>query len=122
MSRPRPARARKPAALTAPCPHSIVEQPFKIPFLAAVFRVANAENPEAGRAVVEHIGEALQRYLHVGAFRNVKLVLRFLACLGDMIGDEGVAPILEALIEKLPAYQGDGNEVCRLLNPSCDLR
>lgn len=57
------------------------------------------------------MGEALQRYLQLGDFKNVKLVLRFLACLGDMLGDEGVAPILEALIEKLPSYQGDGNEV-----------
>jgi nuclear cap-binding protein subunit 1 len=91
---------------------SVVEQPFKIPFVATVVRVANAENADAGKAVVDHMAKALQRFLHVGDFQSFKLMLRFFTCLGDMMGDDGVAPILEALIEKLPSYEEDGNEVC----------
>ena len=94
------------------CIHDlVVEQPFKIPFVATIVRVANAENAEVGKAVVDHMAEALQRYLHVGAFNNVKLVMRFMTCLGDLLGEQGVGPILDALVEKLPAYQGDGDEV-----------
>jgi len=59
---------------------------------------------------------ALQSYMDNGAFKNFKLVLRFLACLGDVMGENGVAPILEKLLEKLPSYQGDGNEVGSLFS------
>ncbi|KAA8913143.1 MIF4G like-domain-containing protein [Sphaerosporella brunnea] len=93
------------------CLHDlIVEQPFKIPFVATMVRVANAENADAGKAVVDHMAESLQRFLLVGDFQSFKLVLRFFACLGDMMGEENVGPLLEALIEKLPAYEGEGNE------------
>lgn len=79
--------------------------------MAAVVRVANAENPDAGRAVVDHMTTALQSYLQNGAFKNFKLVMRFFACLGDVMGDHGVAPVLDELIDRLPTYHSEGNEV-----------
>ena len=88
--------------------------------MAAIVRVANAENPDTGRAVVDHMMTALQSYLQNGAFKNLKLVLRFFACLGDVMGDHGVAPVLDRLIDGLPAYHNEGNEV-RLV-PSSPVR
>jgi len=92
--------------------YSVVEQPFKVPFVATIVRVANSENEMAGKAVIDNMAEALQRELCIGDFQRVKLRLRFFACLGDMCGKPGVSPILDALAEKLPSYEGDGNEVC----------
>lgn len=91
---------------------SVVEQPFKIPFVATIVRVANSESEEAGKAVVDDMAQALQKELDGGDFQRVKLRLRFFACLGDMCGRPGVGPILDALAEKLPSYEGEGNEVC----------
>jgi hypothetical protein len=95
----------------------VVEQPFKIPFVATIVRVANADNAEAGKAVIEYMSEALQRALHVGDFTNVKLLFRFMACVGDLLGEQGIVPVLEKLVEKLPTYQGDGDEVSSIAVP-----
>jgi nuclear cap-binding protein subunit 1 len=91
--------------------NSVVEQPFKIPFVATVVRVANVDKEEIGKAVVNHFTTALNKFLALGAFTQIKLVLRFFACLGDMIGESGVLPLLEQLIAKLPDYQKEGDEV-----------
>ncbi|KAI5803149.1 MIF4G like-domain-containing protein [Geopyxis carbonaria] len=93
------------------CLHDLViEQPFKIPFVATVIRVANLEKEEVAKVVVEHMGAALQKFLQLGLFTQVKLLMRFFACLGNVIGDDGVRPLLEQIIEKLPDYNKEGDE------------
>lgn len=91
--------------------NSVIEQPFKIPFVATIVRVANVANEELGKATIEHFGAELQRYWKGGAFTQFKLVLRFFACLGDMVGADGIYPMLEQLWTKLEAYNTEGNEV-----------
>ncbi|CCX07208.1 MIF4G like-domain-containing protein [Pyronema domesticum] len=93
------------------CLHDLVtEQPFKIPFVATIVRVANAENAEAGKAVLDHMVEALQSYVNQGLFQQVKLMLRFFACLGDVLGELGIAPLLDEMIVKLESYKKEGDE------------
>lgn len=91
--------------------NSVIEQPFKIPFVATIVRVANVANEELGKATIEHFGAELQRYWKGGAFTQFKLVLRFFACLGDMVGADGIYPMLEQLWTKLEVYNTEGNEV-----------
>jgi hypothetical protein len=90
---------------------SVLDQPFKVPFVAAIVLVANAENSEVGKAVVEHFSGSLQKNLDHGAFTNVKLLLRFFACLGDMLEDKGAFLVLDHLADKVEACQTTGAEV-----------
>jgi nuclear cap-binding protein subunit 1 len=92
----------------------VTEQPFKIPFVATIVRVANAENAEAGKAVLDHMVEALQSYVNQGLFQQVKLMLRFFACLGDVLGELGIASLLDEMIVKLESYKKEGDEVSGL--------
>lgn len=90
--------------------HRIVEQPFKIPFLATIILAANAEKPEVGKFAVESFGTSLQNYLELGAFTQVKLMLRLFACMGIMLEGDGIYSVLDSLRERAEA--ADGHAVC----------
>ena len=75
----------------------VVEQPFKIPFVAAVVLYAHQEKKEVAANVVTKAGEHLHEFLGNGQWREVKLMLRFLACLSRVYEEDGVLPIMDEL-------------------------
>lgn len=92
-------------------PSRIVEQPFKIPFVAAVTLVAAAILPEAGADILEDTHKSLQNYLDEGNFTSLKLAIRFLGCCQGMYTEDGVFKLLGELLSKAEALKHVGNEV-----------
>ena len=78
----------------------VVEQPFKIPFIAAIVLAVNPSKPEIAEEILAKAGTVIQEHLDVGAWREVKLVLRFLGCLQGLLEGDGVFPILEELFSR----------------------
>lgn len=77
----------------------VVEQPFKIPFVAGVVLYANADKAEIARDVIENAATQLQDFMNQGQWREFKLMLRFLACLSPLFEEDGILPILDGLFE-----------------------
>ena len=73
------------------------EQPFKIPYVAAVVLFAHAEKAEAAKDVIDKAGSQLQEHLEKGQWRGAKLVLRFLTGLSRLFEQDGIFPILDEL-------------------------
>lgn len=90
--------------------HRVVEQPFKTPFVAAVVIFINQKKPELAEQVLTKAQNFLQGYLDVGDWREVKLVLRFLACLQGTLEEEGVFPVLEELFNRAVDLQTASSE------------
>ncbi|KIV85171.1 hypothetical protein PV11_00901 [Exophiala sideris] len=88
----------------------IVEQPLKIPFVAAIVLLANIHKPELTVDVLAKIGEALQNRLDQGVWREVKLYIRFLSCLQGMFEGDGVFSILEELFSRAADLQMKSSE------------
>lgn len=89
---------------------SIVEQPFKIPFVAAIVVIVNPQKPDVAQEILARAAKAIQEYLGVGHWREVKLVLRFLACLQGLLKGDGVFPILEELFSRAVDLQTSSSE------------
>ena len=89
---------------------SVVEQPFKIPFVAAILIVINPQKPEVGQEMLTRAAKAMQEYLEAGDWREVKLVLRFLACLQGLLEEDGVFPLLEELFSRAVDLQTASSE------------
>lgn len=87
-----------------------VEQPLKIPFIAAIVLHANVKKPDLAAEVLTKLGETLQKYIDLGSWREVKLLLRFLACLQGMFEGEGVFTILEELFSRAVDLQTASSE------------
>jgi nuclear cap-binding protein subunit 1 len=80
--------------------NSTIEQPLKIPFVAAVVLVLNPQKPEFTAEIVKSIGNATQKHIEAGNWREVKLFLRFLACIQGLFEDNGVFAVLEDLFSR----------------------
>ncbi|EAS37257.3 cap binding protein [Coccidioides immitis RS] len=78
----------------------VIEQPFKIPFVAAVVLLINAQKSEIASRAFTKAGEMAQSYIAAGEWREVKLVLRFLGCLQGAFEGDGIFPILEELFSR----------------------
>lgn len=91
-----------------------VEQPLKIPFVAAIVLLANAQKPELTADVLSKLGEALQRRLELGEWREVKLYLRFLACLQGIFEGDGIFTILEEFFSRAADLQMKSSDDVRL--------
>lgn len=91
----------------------VVEQPFKIPFVAGFITVLNglkgvaepgAESKGAGAEIVQEVmnkaAKATENGLAKGEWREVKLLLKFLGSLQGLYDDEGVWPVLEELFSR----------------------
>lgn len=89
---------------------SIVEQPFKIPFAAAIIIVVNPQKAELVQEFLARAVTTLQSHLRCGSWREVKLVLRFLACLQGVLGGDGVFPILDELFSRAVDLQTASSE------------
>lgn len=94
---------------------SVVEQPFKIPFLAAIVIVINPQKPEVVQELLMRAAKATQEYLEAGHWRDVKLVLRFLACLQGLLEEDGIFPLLEELFSRAVDLQTASSEDVSIL-------
>ncbi|MCJ1429950.1 hypothetical protein MMC29_007865, partial [Sticta canariensis] len=88
----------------------VVEQPFKIPFAAAIVLVINPRKADIVQDFLARAATALQTYLRRGSWREVKLVLRFLACLQGVLEGDGVFPILDELFSRAVDLQTASSE------------
>lgn len=88
----------------------MLEQPFKIPFIAAIIIAINPQKPEAIEEILSKAGAALQEYLEAGAWREVKLVLRLLGCLQSLLEGDGVFPMLEEFFSRAVDLQTASSE------------
>ena len=92
----------------------IVEQALKIPFVAAVTLAINLQKPELAQEVLTKATVALNEQFRAGAWREVKLLLRFLACLQGILEDDGIFPVLEELFSRAVDLQTASSEDVRL--------
>ena len=88
----------------------VIEQPFKIPFVAGVVLYANAEKSVIAQDVIGRMGLQLQEALNGGRWRETKLLLRYLACLGPMFEEDGIMPILDELFNRAADLQTASSE------------
>lgn len=98
--------------------HRTVEQPLKIPFIAAIVLLVNVKKPELAEDVLKKIGPALQDYIDEGCWREVKLCLRFLGCLQGLFGGEGVFGVLDELFQRASELQTESSEDVSLTQSS----
>ena len=88
----------------------VVEQPLKIPFVAAIVIVINLQKSEVAQEILMKAVKAMEKYLEAGRWREVKLVLRFLACLQGLLEEDGVFPVLEELFSRAVDLQTSSSE------------
>ena len=84
---------------------SIIEQPFKIPFVAAVALYGNEVKPEIVIEAMKRVGNRAQEALNAGDWKEFKLLLRFFACLQPLYQDEGVFTLLSQLFDTVVDLQ-----------------
>ncbi|KAJ6785434.1 hypothetical protein PWT90_10319 [Aphanocladium album] len=88
----------------------VTEQPLKTPFVAAVVLVANALKPEAMELVLVRLAGDLERAIADGRWTEVKLLLKFAACLQGNLEGDGVFPLLEELFNRAADLQTASSE------------
>ncbi|KAI1776030.1 MIF4G like-domain-containing protein [Hypoxylon cercidicola] len=81
-------------------PQMIIEQPLKTPFVAAVVLVVNSLRPEILDDLLANVANATEEKVKVGEWRDVKLYLKFLACLQSCLDGDGLFPLLEELFSR----------------------
>lgn len=84
---------------------SIIEQPFKIPFIAAVALYGNDVKPEITTEAMKRVGDRAQKALNAGEWKEFKLLLRFFACLQPLYQDDGVFTFLSQLFDTVVDLQ-----------------
>lgn len=61
---------------------------------------ANEHKPEVAAEILKRTADFCQEHVEAGNWRQVKLILRFLACLSGLYSDDGVFPILDELFNR----------------------
>ncbi|ORY71614.1 MIF4G like-domain-containing protein [Pseudomassariella vexata] len=88
----------------------VLEQPLKIPFVAAVVLVANSLKGEIVNDVLARIIPRTEDKIKQGEWRDVKLYLKFLACLQSCLEGDGLFPVLEELFNRAVELQTSSSE------------
>lgn len=88
----------------------VVEQPFKIPFVAAVLLLANTMRREVVQEMLGRVAGRLNSALERGEWRTVKLFMKLLGGLQGLFEDEGVFSVLQDLLTKAVDLQTENNE------------
>jgi nuclear cap-binding protein subunit 1 len=83
----------------------IIEQPFKIPFVAAVAFYGNDVKSEITTEAMKRVGDRAQEALNAGEWKDFKLLLRFFACLQSLYQDEGIFTFLGQLFDTVVDLQ-----------------
>ena len=78
--------------------------------MAAAVLAANSRKPEIASELLSRSASVIQQHLKIGAWREVKLVLRFLGCMQGMLDGDGVFPILEELFSRAADLQTASSE------------
>jgi nuclear cap-binding protein subunit 1 len=88
----------------------VVEQPVKIPFVAAVVLVVNTLRSEIAADVVARAAKRANEGIGRGEWREVKLLMKFLGSLQGLLDGEGVFSVLQDLLTKAVDLQTENNE------------
>jgi len=88
----------------------VVEQPFKIPFVAAVILVVNTLRGEMVSELLERAAANVNTAITRGDWREVKLYMKFLGSLQGLLEGEGVFPVLQDILTKAVDLQTENNE------------
>jgi nuclear cap-binding protein subunit 1 len=91
-----------------------IEQPLKIPFIAAVVLVLNTRKPEFTTDILKRLRDATQSHLEAGNWREVKLFLRFWGCIQGLLEGDGVFTLLEELFSRAVDLQTSSSEDVRI--------
>lgn len=88
----------------------IIEQPLKIPFIAAVVLVLNSQKAEFTAEILKNVAHATQKHIEAGNWREVKLFLRFLGCIQGLFEGNGVFGLLEDFFSRAVDLQTASSE------------
>ncbi len=90
----------------------VLEQPFKIPFVAAIIVVLNGMNrgEEAVPQLLAKAAEETEKRIKGGEWREVKLLLKFLGSMQGLLAGEGMWPILNELFDRAADLQTASSE------------
>ncbi|KAF2012681.1 hypothetical protein BU24DRAFT_435091 [Aaosphaeria arxii CBS 175.79] len=83
----------------------ILEQPVKIPFVAAVIFYGNDAKSEIMADALKRVSSRAQEALNGGLWKEFKLMLRFLACLQARYDGDGVFTLLNQLFDTVVDLQ-----------------
>ncbi|KAH8725967.1 cap binding protein [Phaeosphaeriaceae sp. PMI808] len=83
----------------------LIEQPFKIPFVAAVALYGNEVNPGIAIEAMKRVRDRAQEALNAGEWKEFKQLLRFFACLQPLYQDDGVFTLLGQLFDTVVDLQ-----------------
>lgn len=89
---------------------SVLEQPMKIPFVAAVTLATHNLKPELSAGVLKKASDLLQKHINAGSWREVKLLIRFLGSLQAIFEGDGVFPLLEEFFARAVDLQTASSE------------
>lgn len=92
----------------------VIEQPFKIPFVAAVVMVLNTLKEEMVKELLERAARGLNRSIVIGEWRQVKLYMKFLGSLQGLLDGDGVFTVLQDFLTKALDLQTENNEEASL--------
>ncbi len=88
----------------------VVEQPFKIPFVAAVTLIVNTMRGDLAEEILNRAAAATNRAIVKGDWRDVKLYMKYLGSLQGLLEGEGIFPVLQDLLTKAVDLQTENNE------------
>lgn len=88
----------------------VVEQPFKIPFVAAVILVANTMRQDLVQEVLSRAATGINNAIAKGEWREVKLYMKFLGSLQGLFEGDGIFPVLQDILSKAIDLQTENNE------------
>ncbi|KAI1342647.1 MIF4G like-domain-containing protein [Xylariaceae sp. FL0016] len=86
-------------------PQMVIEQPLKVPFVAAVVLVVNSLNSDVVDELLARVAAATEEKVQVGEWRDAKLYLKFLACLQNSLDGDGLFPLLDHLFDRAVSLQ-----------------
>lgn len=99
----------------------VLEQPLKTPFVAGVLLVINATKPELVGTILARLAASIEENIAAGHWREVKLLLKLLACLQGCLEGDGVFPLLEDLFSRAADLQTASSEDVCWPSPSLPL-
>lgn len=91
-------------------PQLVAEQPLKTPFVAAVVLVANSLKPEVASDLLARVAPLTEEKIKLGEWHDVKLYLKFLACLQGCLEGDGLFPVLEELFNRAVELQTSNSD------------
>ena len=88
----------------------VVEQPFKIPFVAAVVLIVNTMRGDMAEEILGRAAAATNIAIAKGEWREVKLYMKFLGSLQGLLEGDGIFPVLQDILTKAVDLQTENNE------------